>query len=430
MNGNRIKEVKARQVLDSKGRPVVETEIYTENGKMGRAGASTGTSVGKNESYVLRDNNKELFGGLSVFKAVKNIEEIIGPALVGMDVTDQQAVDHRMIELDGTRYKTNLGGNAIYSVSCAAARAAAASVGKPLWRYLAEEEPERVFAPAYNMINGGTYGNYTLAFQEFIVIPKNVSTFYEGSRIGVEIFQKMGDIIKKYNNGKPPVMGNYSGYGAPSDDPFVLFDMLMEAASSLGYEDKIVFSMDCAASEIYDEARDAYLYKGTYIDRDEMISLLSRIAHKYPIGFIEDALQEEDFEGFKKARKEIQAVLIGDDFICSSIDRAKKAIDMDAIQGMILKPNQIGTLTEAIETVRFMKQHDLLVVASGRAGGVIDDPNAELAIALGLPIMKTGAPRSGERTIFTNTGLRVEEQLKPGKTMADVLKVPGFERLG
>ena len=161
-----------------------------------------------------------------------------------------------------------------------------------------------------------------------------------------------------------------------------------------------------------------------------MISLLSRIAHKYPIGFIEDALQEEDFEGFKKARKEIQAVLIGDDFICSSIDRAKKAIDMDAIQGMILKPNQIGTLTEAIETVRFMKQHDLLVVASGRAGGVIDDPNAELAIALGLPIMKTGAPRSGERTIFTNIGLRVEEQLKPGKTMADVLKVPGFERLG
>ena len=423
----KIVDIKARQVLDSKGRPVVEVDVITENGVLGRSGASTGTSVGKNESFVLRDGDASLFGGISVFKAVQNIEEIIKPALIGTDVTEQEKIDRTMIELDGTRYKTKLGGNTIYAVSCAAARAGAKSVGKELWEYMAPQSPKTVYTPAYNMINGGTYGKNTLAFQEFLVIPKGVDTFYEGSRIGVEIFYKMAEIIKKYT-GKPAMMGNYSGYGAPSEDPFTILDMLTEAAESLGYKDHVIFSMDCASSEIYDEKQDGYLYRGKYISREELIDLLAEIARRYPIGFIEDALQEEDFEGFAMAQKKINAVLIGDDFICSSVDRAQKAFEMNSISGMILKPNQAGTLTEAIETVRYMKERDLLVVGSGRAGGVLEDPIGELAVALGVPLMKTGAPRSGERTIFTNTALRIEEKLKGEKTMTDVTKIRGFER--
>lgn len=425
---NIIKTVTARQVLDSKGRPVVEAEIVTETGIVGRSGASTGTSVGANESYVLRDGDEALFKGLSVYKAVDNVKNIIAPALQGMDVLNQRAIDQVMIDLDGTRNKTNLGGNAIYAVSCAVARTASLVSGKELWEYFADEKPERIFAPAYNMVNGGTYGDKTLDFQEFLVIPKNVNTFYEGSKIGVEVFYEMGEVIKR-RTGKLAVMGNYSGYGAPSNDPFEIFDMLIEAVNELGYKDKVIFSLDCAASELYDKEKDAYKFKGEYISRDELIAVLAKLADKYPIGFIEDALQEEDFEGYAKASKEIDAVLIGDDFICSSVDRAEKAISMNAIRGMIFKPNQAGTLSEAIDTVRLMQSKGMLVVASGRAGGVYEDPNAELAIALGVPLMKTGAPRSGERVAFTNTGLRVEEKLTGKRTMADPLSIAGFERL-
>lgn len=425
---NIIKTVTARQVFDSKGRPVVEAEVITETGIVGRSGASTGTSVGANESYVLRDGDAALFKGLSVFKAVENVKNKIAPVLEGMDVLDQRAIDQAMIDLDGTRYKTNLGGNAIYAVSCAAARAASLVSGKEFWEYFADKKPERIFAPAYNMVNGGTYGDKTLDFQEFLVIPTNVNTFYEGSRIGVEIFYEMGEVIKRHT-GKPAVMGNYSGYGAPSEDPFEIFDMLTEAVNELGYQDKVIFSLDCAASELYDKEKDAYKFKGEYISRSELIDILAKLSDKYPIGFIEDPLQEEDFEGYAKAGKDINAVLIGDDFICSSVDRAEKAISMNAVRGMILKPNQAGTLSEAIDAVSLMKSKGMLVVASGRAGGVYEDPNAELAIALGLPLMKTGAPRSGERVAFTNTGLRVEEKLTGKRTMADPLSIAGFERL-
>lgn len=428
-NGRKIVKLKARQVLDSKGRPVAEVDVIIESGVIGRAGASTGTSVGKNESFVLRDGDPSLFSGLSVFKAIKNIETVIAPALIGMDVTEQEKIDRTMIEIDGTRYKTRLGGNAIYAVSVAAARAAAAAVNQPLYQYMAFDEIKHIFAPAYNMINSGTYGDNTLAFQEFIVIPRGVSTVFDGVRIGVEIFYKLGEIIKKHQSGRPPIMGNYCGYGAPSEDPFELFDMMTEAAAQLGYKGKYCFSLDCASSEIYNEQEDAYLYRGKYISRNELISLLAKLANKYPIGFIEDALHEEDFEGFKLANEQINAVIIGDDFLCSSFDRAKKAVEMGAAKGMILKPNQAGTLTEALETVKFMKEHNLLIVASGRAGGVLDDPIAELAVALGVPILKVGAPRSGERTISNNFALRTEEELNGKTTMFDITTLPGFKRL-
>lgn len=408
----RITQLKARQVLDSKGRPVVEVDVITGGGAMGRAGASTGTSVGTNESFVLRDNDPNLFGGLSVFKAIDNINKIIFPAILGMDVREQALIDKKMIELDGTRYKSNLGGNAIYAVSVASARAAASASGESLYQYMASKQIKTIPLPAFNMINGGTYGTNTLAFQEFIVIPWDVSSIAESVRIGVEIFYKLGEIINKYQNGRPALLGNYSGYGAPSEDPFELFDMINEAASSLGYKEKICYSLDCASSEIYDEEKNAYMYRGEYVGRDDLISLFTRLTKKYPIGFIEDCLEEEDFEGFRKANRIIDAYIIGDDFLCTSIDRVKKAVNMQATRGMVLKPNQAGTITEALETVRFMKESNLLIVGSGRAGGVLDDPVCELGISFGVPLIKTGAPRSGERTNGINILLRAEEELE------------------
>jgi enolase len=426
MSGSKIKTVKARQVLDENGRPVVEVDIITEGGILGRAGASTGSSVGANESFVLRDKNPKLFGGLSVYKALENVEKIIAPAIVGMDVLEQEKIDKAMIDLDGTRYKTNLGGNAIFAVSVANARAAAVVKGLPLYRAMASEEIKYIFTPASNVVNGGTYIDKTLAFQEFMVIPYGVPTFAESVRIIVEVFQRLGDVIRK-ENGRKANMGNYSGYGAPSDDPLVVFQMLEEAVKQLGYEKNVAYAMDCASSEFYDEKEKAYLYRGKLVDRNEIIGVLANLAEKYPIVFIEDALEEEDFEGFKLASDKIRSVIVGDDFLCTSIDRAQKAVEMGAAKGMIFKPNQAGTITEALETARYILQNGLLLIPSGRAGGVMDSPEKEIGIALGCHLVKTGAPRSASRTAGLNAGIRIAEELR--LPMTDIRTLPNFSQI-
>lgn len=412
MGTSKIRHIKARQVLDGNGRPVPEVDIITEDGYLGRAGASTGTSVGKNESYVMRDGDPNLFGGLSVYKAIDNIEKVIAPALLGIDVQDQEKIDRTMIELDGTRYKTRLGGNAIFAVSVAAMRAAAAANGKPLFLYLAgEKKIEYIFTPTSNVVNGGIYNDKTLAFQEFMIMPHGVSTGFEAIRIIVEVFQRLGQIIKKIN-GRSANMGNYSGYGAPSDDPFEVFEMMAAAVEELGYKKNVVYAIDCASSEFYDEEAGGYKYRGEIVSRDKIIDVLAALAEKYPIAFIEDALQEEDFEGFKLASQRINSVLIGDDFLCTSLDRAKKAVGMGATRGMIFKPNQAGTITEAMETAHYMIEQGMLVVPSGRAGGVLDSPEKEIGLALGCPLTKTGAPRSASRTAGMNFLARTSEELK------------------
>lgn len=426
MTGSRIRAVKARQVLDSNGRPVVEVDVLTESGHLGRAGASTGSSVGANEAFVLRDGDPTLFGGLSVYKAVHNVETVIGPALVGMDVLDQEAIDRKMIDLDGTRYKTILGGNAIYATSVAVARAAAAVKGLPLYLAMAEGEIRHMFTPASNVVNGGTYEGKTMAFQEFMVVPHGVKTVHEAVRIIVEVFQRLGRVIERYY-GRSSSMGNYSGHGAPSDDPFEVFGVIAETVRELGYQDKVYHAMDCASSEFYNEKEGAYEYRGRLVDRNEIINVLRELADTFPIVFIEDALYEEDFEGFKLASERINSVLIGDDFLCTSIDRARKAVEMGAIQGMIFKPNQAGTLTEALETARFMAERGMLVVPSSRAGGVLDSPEKEIGLALGCPVVKSGAPRSGTRTAGLNFAMRTAEELD--LPMTDVGNLSFFSHL-
>ena len=423
---SKIKEVKARQVLDCKGRPVAEVDVITESGAVGRAGASTGSSVGANESFVLRDKNPQLFGGLSVYKAIDNICNILGPAIKGMDVHDQEAIDQKMIDLDGTRYKTNLGGNAIYAVSVAAAKAAAAENHKTIYQNMASSPVSYIMSPSANVINGGTYYGKTQAFQEFMILPYGAENMEQSVRMIVETFYHLGELVEKYNGGKP-AMGNYSGWGAPSDDPAEVMKIIAQAVEDLGYTDHMAYALDCASSEYYDEEKKLYRWRGDYVDRDFIISQLQNLAEQYPIAFIEDALQEEDFEGFRMANKRIPSVIIGDDFLCTSMDRAKKAVEMGAARGMIFKPNQAGTLTEAIRTARYLMEQGLLVVPSGRAGGTLDSPEKEIGVAMGAWVTKTGAPRSGSRTSGFNFLLRVAEELKVPQT--NIMELQVFSHL-
>ena len=408
MSAGTIKQVKARQILDGNGRPVVEVDIVTEGGHLGRAGASTGTSVGASESFVLRDNDPNNYGGLSVHKAIRNVETKIAPAIIGLDVLDQEKIDRVMIGLDGTPLKTNLGGNAIFAVSVAALRAASAVKGKPLFMAMAGKPPAYISAPTSNVVNGGVYLDKTLAFQEFMIIPYNVRDMNEAVRVIVEVFLRLGKVIEKAN-GRKPNMGNYSGYGAPSDDPFEVMDMIAEAVSQLGYEKKVCYAVDCAASEFYNAKEGAYNYRGRLASRDEIIKVLAALVEKYPVAFIEDALEEEDFEGYTLASERIKTVIVGDDFLCTSLSRAKKAVEMGAVKGMIFKPNQAGTITEAVEAARYMMDRGLLVIPSGRAGGVSDSPEKEIGIALGMCLAKIGAPR-GTRVGSYNLFMHLAEE--------------------
>ncbi len=423
---SKITNVVARQVLDSNGRPVVEVDIMTESGCMGRAGASTGTSVGANESYVLRDGKPDYWGGLSVMKAVENVEKQIAPAIIGMDVHDQEKIDRKMIALDGTRYKTVLGGNAIFATSVAAAYASAAENHKHIYQNIATKPIEYIMSPSANVINGGTYNGKTMPWQEFMVLPYGMKDVNESIRMIVEIFYHLGDVLKKYNNGRP-VVGNYSGWGAPSDDPYEVMGILAEAVADLGYTDHIAYALDCASSEYYDEEKNLYRWRGSLVDRDFVISQLEGLARKYPIAFVEDALQEEDFEGFKLAGERINSVIIGDDFICTSLDRAKKAVEMGAARGMIFKPNQAGTITEALETAKYMMEKGLLVVPSSRAGGTLDSPEKELGLALGVWTVKTGAPREGTRTHGFNFLMHSSYELQV--PMTNIMELPVFSHL-
>lgn len=394
---SKIKTVHARQIVDCKCRPMVEVDIVTTDGFLGRGCAPTGSSVGMFESHVLRDNDPSEYHGLSVHKAVDNVNNIIAPALVGMDVTDQKAIDQKMIDLDGTPEKKVLGGNAIYSTSIAAFRTAAESKHQTLYNYIAGEEIKTVPIPSFNVVNGGHYADLTQPFNEFIIMPYGADTIYEAVEMGINTFQELEKVLTKYLGHKPEVAPSY-GYAAPSEDPEVILNLISEAIDNCKYTGKIGFAFDCASSEMYDREHNTYLLKGKQVTPDELIAYTKMLTEKFNFVFIEDLLDEEDWESYPKAHKEITRTnIIGDDFIVTNLDRLKRAYDLDALDGFILKPNQVGTISEAMEAYEFAKAHNLLAVPSGRAGGVIGDVVMDFAVGLQVGFIKNGAPRSGER---------------------------------
>ena len=422
---DKIASVRAQQIIDCKCRPAVEVEIRTESGAIGRGAAPTGSSVGMYEAFVLRDGDKSSYGGLSVHKAVANVEKIIGPELIGMDVFDQRAIDDRMNALDGTEDKSKLGGNAIYSASIAAFRAAADARRIPLYNHIAGGPIKTVPVPCFNVINGGKYDGFSQSFNEFLIVPYGTDSIDFAIEMAVMVFQKLEDVLRRHLGHKPQVASSY-GYAAPSDDPEVLLDLMQEAIDACGYTGRIAFALDCASSEFYDKESRTYLLKGARVTSDALIAYAKGLTEKYDFVFIEDLLDENDWEGYSKAVRELpRTIVLGDDLTVTRLEFLKRAHAERACDGFILKPNQVGTITEAMDAYRFAHDHDMIAVPSGRSGGVVDDVVMDFSVGLQVPFQKNGAPRSGERIEKLNFLMRANA-LNEGCRLYDITPLLRF----
>jgi enolase len=404
---------------------MVEVEVGTEGGFVGRGAAPTGQSVGTYEAFVLRDDDPDEYNGLSVHRAVENVRQVIGPALIGMSVDDQRALDGLMIALDGTENKSNLGGNAIYSTSVACVRAAAAAAGVPLYQYIGGDDVTTVPVPSFNVVNGGRYGDMVQAFNEFIVMPYKAASIFEAVEMGVKLFDVLSGVIERYA-GSPPKVARSYGYVAPSEDPEVVLSLMQEAIDRCGYGDKMAFALDCASSEMYDTATATYCLKGERVSSDDLISYAKDLTEKFDFVFIEDLLEENDWDAYPRAVKEIpRTIILGDDLIATNLARLQRASAARAVEGFLLKPNQVGTISEALETYAYAVEHDLIAVPSGRSGGVIDDVVMDLSVGLQVAFQKNGAPRSGERIEKLNFLMRVADSI-PDCRLADVVSIVKF----
>ncbi|AVA24602.1 enolase C-terminal domain-like protein [Rhizobium sp. NXC24] len=416
---DRIASIRAQQIIDCKCRPAVEVEIRTESGAIGRGAAPTGTSVGMYEAFVLRDGDPRTYKGLSVHKAVDNAVNLIGPALIGMNVFDQRAIDEKMIALDGTPDKRNLGGNTIYSVSIAAFRAAADARRIPLYDHIAGGGIKTVPVPCFNVINGGRYDGFTQAFNEFLIVPYGTDSVDYSIEMAVSVFEKLADILKDHLGHKPQVASSY-GYAAPSDDPEVVLGLMQKAIDQCGLAGRIAFALDCASSEMFDRETGTYLLKGKRVSSDDLIAYAKSLTEKFNLVFIEDLLDENDWAGYSKAVRALdRTIVLGDDLTVTNLALLRRAHETRAVDGFVLKPNQVGTVTEAMDAYRFAEEHGMIAVPSGRSGGVVDDVVMDFSVGLQVPFQKNGAPRSGERIEKLNFLMRANAR-SPGCRLYDI----------
>lgn len=416
MPSTAIKSVKARQILDCKGKPMLEVDVVTEGGILGRGASPAGISAGSHEAFVLRDNDPKWFDGLSVGKAVNIVHDTIAPVLHSRDVMDQAALDQTLLELDGTEYKTRLGGNTLCSVSLACIRAAAATVNQPLYRYLNPGAMKTVPLPTVNCISGGSYQKGSMPFQECTVVPYKAESIMEAVHIIYQIFQLTPAVIQDYQNGRPAKPGSLSGWQAPSPDPTVSFDILYEAARRCGAADKIAFAADCACSELYNPERKTYDFVGAEVGLDTLLGYLKELTTKYNFLYVEDPVDENDWEGWQKAAKVLdRTMLVGDDLTVTNIRMLRKAVEMQVCEAFIFKPNQVGTITESIAALEYAKANGIVAIPSVRAGGVIEDPIFDMAVAYGCCAVKHGPPKNGERTYGINFLSRVADEYPDAK---------------
>ena len=419
----RIASVVARQLLDCKARPLVEVEITTDTGYVGRGASPTGISVGVHEAVVIRDGDRAEYGGLSVHTAVSTVTDEIAPVLVGTELDDPRSLDRLLIELDGTPDKHRLGGNAVYSTSIALLRAASAAAGIPTYTYvgalLGLKPPTTLPAPSFNMINGGRYGDVFQTFNEFLVVPYRVDSIESAVEKGVSLFGVLGEVLAE-RLGYAPLMASSYGYAAPSSDPRVVMEVLAKAVERAGCSDIMAFALDCASSAVYDQRTQTYALNGERVASEALIDYARALSEDFPILFIEDLLDGDDWDGFTKAVQTIdRSIILGDDLIVTNPERLERAVKTSAVDGFILKPNQVGTIAEALDCFEYASQNTILTIPSGRSGGVIDDVVMDLAVGLGAPFQKNGAPRSGERIEKLNFLLRAAERI-PNCALADV----------
>jgi enolase len=419
----RIASVVARQVLDCKARPLVEVEIITDTGHIGRGASPTGVSVGVHEAVVIRDGNRAEYDGLSVHRAVSAVIDEIAPVLVGAELGDPRSLDRVLIELDGTPDKHRLGGNAIYSTSIALLRAASAAAGIPTYTYIGAllglKPPTTVPTPSFNMINGGRYGDVFQTFNEFLVVPYRANSIESAVEKGVSLFGVLGEVLAE-RLGHAPLMASSYGYVAPSSDPRVVLEVLAKAVERAGCTDVMAFALDCASSATYDQCTQTYALNGERVAAEALIDYARALSEDFPIVFIEDLLDGDDWDGFTTAVQTIdRSIILGDDLIVTNPERLERAVKASAVDGFILKPNQVGTIAEALDCFEYASQNAILAVPSGRSGGVIDDVVMDLAVGLGAPFQKNGAPRSGERIEKLNFLLRAAERIQ-NCALADV----------
>ena len=421
-----IQNVHGREILDSRGNPTVEVEVELEYGIIGRACVPSGASTGENEALELRDGDKKRYCGKGVLKAVENVNTKIAPELIGMDVLDQRGIDQKMLELDGTKTKSKLGANAILGVSLACARAAATALDLPLYRYVGGTNTYVLPVPMMNIINGGAHSDAPIAFQEFMIRPVGAETFREGLRMGTEVFHALAKLLKK--RGLSTAVGDEGGFAPKLDGIEDALDSIIQAVKDAGYEPgkDVRIAMDCAASEfaVQEDGKWYYDYRqlktgmpkdpnGKKLTAEEQIDYLEQLISKYPIDSIEDGLDENDWENWVKLTDRIgdRCQLVGDDLFVTNVDYLKKGIEMGAANSILIKVNQIGTLTETLDAIEMAHRAGYTSVTSHRSGETEDTTIADIAVATNSGQIKTGSLSRTDRIAKYNQLLRIEEEL-------------------
>jgi enolase len=422
-----IIDVRAREILDSRGNPTLEVEVMTEGGALGRAAVPSGASTGKHEAVELRDGDKKRYLGRGVLKAVENVNEIICNELIGFDAFEQRAIDKLMIELDGTPNKAKLGANAILGVSLAVAKAAAKESKQPLYRYLGGVNAHVLPVPLMNILNGGSHADNSIDFQEFMIMPVGAETFKEGLRMGVEVFHALKTVLKK--KGFSTNVGDEGGFAPNIKSNVEAIEIVLIAIEAAGYKagEDIMIAMDAAVSEFYDEKTGMYHFHkstGDKLSSKDMVAFWTDWANKYPILSIEDGLAEDDWDGWAALTASIgdRVQLVGDDLFVTNVNRLQQGIDNDIANSILIKVNQIGSLSETIDAVNLATRNGYTSIMSHRSGETEDTTIADLAVALNCGQIKTGSASRSDRIAKYNQLLRIEEELGamavyPGKAL-------------
>ena len=412
-----ITEVTGREVLDSRGNPTVEVDVVLENGVKGRAAVPSGASTGEHEALELRDGDKKRYGGKGVTKAVNNVNTVIADALLGMDVTDQVRIDKTLIELDGTPTKSNLGANALLGVSLACAKAAANALDMPLYRYIGGVNAKKLPVPMMNIINGGSHSDAPIAFQEFMSRPVGADSFKEALRIGAEVFHALKKVL--HGRGLSTAVGDEGGFAPALEGTEDALESILTAIREAGYEPgkDVMIGLDCASSEFYHDGIYDYTKfegdKGAKRTSEQQAAYLEELISKYPIDSIEDGMSENDWEGWQMLTKRIgdRCQLVGDDLFVTNVQYLKKGIEMGCANSILIKVNQIGTLTETLDAIEMAQRAGYTTVTSHRSGETEDATIADIAVATNSGQIKTGSLSRSDRMAKYNQLLRIEEEL-------------------
>ena len=417
-----IKNITAREILDSRGNPTVEVDVFLENGVFGRASVPSGASTGEYEAAELRDNDKNRYNGKGVLNALSNVNDEINKTLIGTDVNDQTKIDNSMISLDGTQNKSRLGANAILGVSLASARAASTANNIPLYQHLGTTNDFIMPVPMMNILNGGSHANNTVDIQEFMIFPFGASTFSEALRIGTEIFHKLKSELHK--RGLNTAVGDEGGFAPNLSSNEEAIEIILKSIEKAGYKpgEEVFLALDVAASELYENGEYNLMSENKAFSSSEMTSYLESLVEKYPIISIEDGLDENDWDGWKKLTKSLgqNVQIVGDDLTVTNIPRLQKAIDNKSMNSILIKLNQIGTLSETIQAVELARKVNYGAVISHRSGETEDTFIADLSVAMGMGQIKTGSISRSDRVAKYNQLLRIEEHLGSQASIASI----------